>query len=192
MILIILHISVSINHGYVQQVHKAKDICIPAWLLSCLKCWQSHGSNDHTQTPKSIKASFNSYWILLEHFLKPPFFFLNIWVFIYTAVLPAQQQYLPRISSSILNTYLFFLRKVKQENTTSGTVLSDVLYSVRAYTYNLSVVLVLLPLLLVPKHWIQKLYSFAIPVPSSTQVHVKRQEARTVNFVSILVSRKEE
>lgn len=102
-ILIILHISVSINQGYVQQVHKAKDICIPAWLLPCLKCWQSHGSSDHTQTPKSIKTSFNSYWILLEQFPNPPFFFLNIWVFTYTAVLPAQQQYLPRILNSILN-----------------------------------------------------------------------------------------
>jgi len=63
--IIILHISVSINHGYVQQVHKATESCIPAWLLSRWKCWQSLGSSDHTQTPKFIKASFNNCWIFL-------------------------------------------------------------------------------------------------------------------------------
>lgn len=57
-------------------------------------------------------------------------------------------------------------------------MLSDAPYSVRAYTYNLSFTLVLLPLLLAPKHWVQKLFSFAIPVLAFTQVHVKRQEAR--------------
>lgn len=177
LVLIILHISVSINHGYIQQVHKAKDICIPAWLLSCLKCWQSHGSSDHTQTPKSIKASFNSYWILLEHFPKFPFFFLNIWVFTYTAVLPAQQQYLPRILNSILKILSFYKKSQASKYNGRDSVIRCSLLSKGIYIQ--------------PKCYFSTIASascsktldtqiilICYSYPSSTQVHVKRQEAR--------------
>lgn len=178
MVLIILDISVSINHGNVQQVHKAKDICIPAWLLSCPKCWQSHGSSDHTQTPKSIKASFNSNWILLEHFPKPLFFFLNIWGFTYTAVLPAQQQYLPRILNSILNILSLF--KKSQASSHNSRVVSVIRCSLLSKGIYIQ-----------PKCYFNtiasasssktlgtKIILICYSCPSSTQVHVKRQEAR--------------
>lgn len=56
----ILHISVSTNHGHIQQVHKAPASCIAAWLLSCLKCWQSHGSSDHTHTLQNLRRQVST------------------------------------------------------------------------------------------------------------------------------------